>query len=184
LESLKKGFGKGGYEPGYRYVLHVRFAHPSHGEAEVMVDYLTIDNVTEQIAYAQLADSTWRASAGAFPSKQGMRDMTVNVRQGLNDPPQLIATDTGTKHRSVILDPNPELHDLDLETHQFTDGWMLAAVLGVVGCTSPRTSAMAVGIHWSYRHMAFSRTNSFRVEYSPPLLQHARSPRANGRATD
>ena len=51
----------------------------------------------------------------------GMRQMQprdlplqLTVREGLNDPPVLLATDTDTDKERVVFDPNPQLADIDL----------------------------------------------------------------------
>jgi Prolyl oligopeptidase family len=40
--------------------------------------------------------------------------LQLTVREGLNDPPVLLATDTDTDKERVVFDPNPQLADIDL----------------------------------------------------------------------
>jgi hypothetical protein len=40
--------------------------------------------------------------------------LQLTVREGLNDPPVLLATDTDTDKERVVFDPNPQLADVDL----------------------------------------------------------------------
>jgi Prolyl oligopeptidase family len=51
--------------------------------------------------------------------------LQLTVREGLNDPPVLLATDTDTDKERVVFDPNPQLKDFDLgvvSVYEWKDG--------------------------------------------------------------
>ncbi len=61
-----------------------------------------------RVSYRKIG-SVWREVRSRAASEP-----RLVVEQGLNVPPRLVAVDAGTKRRSVVLDPNPQLADVHL----------------------------------------------------------------------
>ena len=63
----------------------------------------------------QLVERKHRVWVASMRQRQP-RDLPLQltVREGLNEPPELLATDTDTDKERVVFDPNPQLKDIDL----------------------------------------------------------------------
>lgn len=64
--------------------------------------------------YVQSGDGSWKADANMLESSPKTGQIEVLVKQDLNSPPILIATDEKTNSSRVIWNPNPQLKDLQL----------------------------------------------------------------------
>ena len=72
---------------------------------------------------ARLHDQTSPTQGDALRDSRENR-LSVRVEQGLNDPPTLVAMDESTTHSAVLLDPNPQLTDIDagrVESYRWKD---------------------------------------------------------------
>lgn len=100
------------YEDGYQLVDNVRF--DSKTEKRVSVDYYRADESRGSTSYTRQDDGSWVANPTAEKPTVQERNLDVSVKQSLNDPPVLVATDSTSKRSRVIWDPNPQLKDIDL----------------------------------------------------------------------
>jgi hypothetical protein len=114
LERLK-GLAKtkSGIEEGFRYILGVHFA-PGSSE-RVTFEYREWSDATKRsLSYMRSVDGSWNV----VPTKNGWfeedRQIEAEVKESFSNPPVLLATDKTTKTSRVILDPNPQLRDIDL----------------------------------------------------------------------
>jgi dipeptidyl aminopeptidase/acylaminoacyl peptidase len=113
---LLKGHTKDGrVEPDFRWVGGIRFLNGDSGCLLVTFfphDDLSNGSTTE---YRRTAHGKWSAAQtfhGVLADNLGPNGLRVTVRDGLNDPPQLVATD-GQVVR-IIWDPNPHLKNMSL----------------------------------------------------------------------
>lgn len=121
LEHLKgKAQTKSGYEEGYRYFHRVHFARGS--SERVTVDYwepntpdASTGNMSKGSAiYTHSHEGGWTVAATTNGWTGEDRAIELEVKESFTDPPVLVATDKTTKTSRVILDPNPQLKDVDL----------------------------------------------------------------------
>lgn len=94
--------------PRYHYIFGAHFAN---GNAKrVQIEYLVSENGTEATTFVRATDNRWLPEA----TSPDNRPIKVAVREGLDEPPVLIATDTTGHALRVILDPNPQLANVEL----------------------------------------------------------------------
>jgi len=114
--EMLKGHTETGVEDGYHRVNQAQFADKD--KQRVTVSFNTYKGQTnENTEYAFTADGMWQVvghskadSDANSEAKYGHLEITV--KQGLNDPPLLIAKNKQTSR--VIWDPNPQLNDIEL----------------------------------------------------------------------
>lgn len=111
LERVK-GQTAEGYEESYQYIENVRFA--SGSSVQVIVNYQLPGGTRGTMNYIRSDGESWRSGSPPKESRSGIHSMEIFVKQSFKDPPVLVATDTGTGSSRVILDPNPQLKDMDL----------------------------------------------------------------------
>jgi len=63
--------------------------------------------------YVRSHDGTWMASPDLAPAVGSERSLDVTIKQDLNSPPVLFATDPATKVGRVLWDPNPQLKEVE-----------------------------------------------------------------------
>jgi dipeptidyl aminopeptidase/acylaminoacyl peptidase len=68
----------------------------------------------ESTTYSQLNDGSWSPDATADDSVPKSHSIDISVKQGLNDPPVLVASDKTAKNSRIIWNPNPQLKDIQL----------------------------------------------------------------------
>jgi dipeptidyl aminopeptidase/acylaminoacyl peptidase len=111
--EMLKGHTQSGVEEGYHLIDSVRFVEGDKGR--VLVTFHKHEDFSSlgTIEYQRTAVGTWkvaRHSEGVCESRHGA--LEVVMKQGLNEPPLLVATN---KERSrIIWDPNPQLKNIDL----------------------------------------------------------------------
>jgi dipeptidyl aminopeptidase/acylaminoacyl peptidase len=97
--------------PKWHLIMRVRFAPGS--DTRVTVDSLWPGDQTRSTTYTLGSGSHWRQdTSGTDERKQ--QPFGVSIKQSLNDPPVLLATDNSTGVSRVIWDPNPHLRDVAL----------------------------------------------------------------------
>ncbi len=112
VEWIEGPNANGSYE-NFRYVTGVRFAD-ADGQ-RLIVSYNGSDGAQGRTEYRRTAAGAWAVALrtlGANRTARGSLDVTV--RQGLNDPPVLRASDSKTQVSWVIWNPNPQLRDIAL----------------------------------------------------------------------
>jgi dipeptidyl aminopeptidase/acylaminoacyl peptidase len=110
VEVLKAHKTETTVEEGYHLVVRARFAA---GTGRVMVGFSSHEDQSYRTTEYQLTNHKWQAVReikGLFPAEQN--GLEVSVTEGLNDPPVLIAKNEKTSR--VILDPNPQLQNVEL----------------------------------------------------------------------
>jgi len=110
VEELKAKTGSG-FEEGYHLVRDARFVDGD--KHRVRVKFWNPDYSTGSIEYRTAADGTWQVSEQIEAAPEaGQNGLEVVVKQGLSEPPVLIATNKNVSR--VIWDPNPQLKDVEL----------------------------------------------------------------------
>jgi dipeptidyl aminopeptidase/acylaminoacyl peptidase len=101
-----------GFEEGYHTVWGARFA--GGDRHRILVTFLPhADEPGGATEYEQGLDGTWKiARLVKGESTAGDESFKVTVKEGLNDPPVLVAANKKTSR--VIWDPNPQLKNLEL----------------------------------------------------------------------
>ena len=94
----------------WHYITKVRFA--SGSSRRVVVDHLLLGDKRRSVSYVRADDESWTK----VESRQATEEDTlgVSIRQGLNEPPLLVATDRQSKATRVIWNPNPQLSEIAL----------------------------------------------------------------------
>lgn len=107
VEPVKGNLPNGEHEAGYRIQDGIRFLGSGH-------DHVAIESGGQQAQplYIRSGTGVWQP-AGSVETGSG-REVEVSVRQGLNDPPVLMATDTATNRSRMLWDPNPWIRNIDL----------------------------------------------------------------------
>jgi dipeptidyl aminopeptidase/acylaminoacyl peptidase len=112
VEVLKAHKTETSVEEGYHVVWGARFAG-GDTTTHVMVAFISHEDQSFRTTEYQRTNDTWqvvREFKGSFPAEQNGLEMSV--KQGLNDPPVLVATSKETSR--VIFDPNPQLKNIEL----------------------------------------------------------------------
>jgi dipeptidyl aminopeptidase/acylaminoacyl peptidase len=123
VETLKRRRSDGnGHEAGFHYVVNVRFL--GGDKRRVIVSYdKTLYGETGYTEYRYASDGTWQVDAeGKDDPPAAHDDLRVSIRQGLEEPPVLMAEDSSGSR--ILWDPNPQLKNLDLghaEVYTWTD---------------------------------------------------------------
>jgi dipeptidyl aminopeptidase/acylaminoacyl peptidase len=68
----------------------------------------------EPVIHVRSADDSWKTEAMSSESTSKKRPIDVSVKQDLNDPPVLIATDRQTTSSRIIWNPNKQLKDIEM----------------------------------------------------------------------
>jgi hypothetical protein len=112
VETMK-GATPTGYEAGAHLLRGLRFV--GHGSERVFMSYAGWDGSEGSRTYVQVAGGRWsldkQVSNGSLAPVGGMQ---VTVREGINDPPVLVATDMHSRATKSIWDPNPQLKQIEL----------------------------------------------------------------------
>lgn len=110
VEVLKAHKTESIVEEGYHLIYGARFAS---GTGRVMVAFISHEDQSYRTTEYQRTNDIWEAARelkGSFPAEQD--GLQVSLKQGLNDPPVLVAKNEQTSR--VILDPNPQLNNIEL----------------------------------------------------------------------
>ncbi len=110
VEVLKAHKTESIVEEGYHLIYGARFAS---GTGRVMVAFISHEDQSHRTTEYQRTNDIWEAVRelkGSFPAEQD--GLQVSLKQGLNDPPVLVAKNEQTSR--VILDPNPQLNNIEL----------------------------------------------------------------------
>jgi hypothetical protein len=112
VERIEGPNARGSYEH-YHSVTEIRFAGADG--RRLVVSHDTGSPEQGSTEYRRTAVGSWaiaQRTVGANRAASGK--LEVSVRQGLNDPPILMATDARTSVSRMIWDPNPQLKDITL----------------------------------------------------------------------
>ncbi|MCU1315248.1 MAG: hypothetical protein JWN63_570 [Candidatus Acidoferrum typicum] len=111
LEELSSPLRTGTAEDGSRfYISSLHFQSHSH-QAEV--EYALPGDRAEIRDYTQAANGEWRRTITDLQSHE-RNDLTVYIKQDLNEPAVLVAADTRRNICRIVLDPNPQLREIAL----------------------------------------------------------------------
>jgi dipeptidyl aminopeptidase/acylaminoacyl peptidase len=98
-------------EDGYHLVRSVHFA--AGDRQRVIVNFKDHQyHSLRAVEYQHLADGTWQARQIGDAPEIGHRGIEVMIKQGLNEPPLLVASNREISR--VIWDPNPQLKNIQL----------------------------------------------------------------------
>jgi dipeptidyl aminopeptidase/acylaminoacyl peptidase len=109
VEVLKAHKTETSVEEGYHLVFGARFAG---GTDHVMVAFISYEDKSHRTTEYQRTRDSWqtvRELKGSFPAEQN--DLEVSEKEGLNDPPLLVAANKQTSR--VVLDPDPQLNNFE-----------------------------------------------------------------------
>jgi len=109
VEVLKSHKTETIVEEGYHLVSGARFAG---GKGHVMVAFISYEDQSFRTTEYRRTNDIWQAVKevkGSFPAEHN--GLEVSVKQGLNDPQVLVATNKETSQ--IILDPNPQLKNIE-----------------------------------------------------------------------
>ena len=102
----------GEHEDGYHLIDGIQFDPQS--KERVTLKYIYPGDASAMISYTRSSSGSWIADPSTAELPESDRPIQVSIRQSLNDPPLLMATDTATKVSRVIWDPNPWLKNVEL----------------------------------------------------------------------
>lgn len=114
VEMLKGERQSGEYEEGYHRVEDIQFA--SGDSNQLIVNFAVADNSKGEASYLRSGNRFRflnRASNESATGKLRQR-RSISVAQSYRDPPLLVATDHKTGVSRTILDPNPQLKEVEL----------------------------------------------------------------------
>lgn len=113
LEPLKSIFTMdGGPEPGFFVITSLRFEGHSARRVVMRIQYLSSPG--KRVIFMRTRDGRWRVESGVEKSDSTGKLLDVHIRQGLNDPPVLVASGRGITTGRVIWNPNPQLKNIAL----------------------------------------------------------------------
>jgi dipeptidyl aminopeptidase/acylaminoacyl peptidase len=100
----------GSYRTSDMNVILKRLRFEANRSDRVIVEYL---NRKQNSFYIRSAPGKWtlESERASSPTSSGL---TVATKQGLNDPPVLLATDDATHRSAIVWDPNPQLKQVRL----------------------------------------------------------------------
>jgi len=103
---------KGGAEAGFHTIWQAQFA--SGNKQRVLVRFNDREHTSIQVSeYRRAAEGIWKAvGQREDTSDVAERGFDVTTKQGLNQPPLLVASNAGKSR--VIWDPNPQLQNIEL----------------------------------------------------------------------
>lgn len=116
LKRVKPPYTKtGGPERGFSFIGPLQFV--DHKSTKVIMYFLR--DVTQVEApkaelYVRTPSGRWSVTSGAGASEYHRNLVNIYVRQGLNEPPVVVARDPRTEASRVIWNPNPQLTTIAL----------------------------------------------------------------------
>lgn len=113
VETLTAMFSGSDIEQGHP-IASVQFVNGNRNSVAVsFFDHLGEPSVGGRTVYERTTDDKWQVVAGADDSYNTPHDgLTVAIKQALNEPPLLVATEEG--HSKALWDPNPQLKNIAL----------------------------------------------------------------------
>jgi len=112
VQPIEGTDSKGEYGENFHFVEHIRFAD---GSARRPVVIYLVRGGQGSIEYRRTAAGAWAvAQQSANADRAAAGRLELSVKQGLNDRPVLMATDTKAGASRAIWDPNPQLKDVAL----------------------------------------------------------------------
>ncbi len=120
LEQLKRqAKTQNGYEDNYHFINNVGFERGSSDRVMVHYSYLEAGHWSKASkSYVSSVNGSWAtvATENGWRGAGQEQDLSIEIeiKESFAEPPVLIATDKTTKTSRVILDPNPQLEDVDL----------------------------------------------------------------------
>jgi dipeptidyl aminopeptidase/acylaminoacyl peptidase len=113
VEPLKAAL-KSGYETGFHTITDIRFEDGDR--TRPVVQFYDVGGTLAATQYHENARGTWtsKVSRDRDGNSGTQPQLQIAVRQDLNDPPVLVATDRNTKVSRILWDPNPQLKEVAL----------------------------------------------------------------------
>jgi len=107
------GDTESGFTPEWHDITNVRFAPGSSDRVIVERYYLVGGGERREIIYVRSANGSW-IEKNAPDRASSKHPFSLSIRQSLNEPPVLVATDSANRVSRVLLDPNPQLKGIML----------------------------------------------------------------------
>jgi hypothetical protein len=107
VEPVMGDLENGEHDSGFHEVNGIRFDGP--GDDRIVLQYNA--GLTSGRSYRRSSEG-WTADSEGTPNSR--RRFDVTVKEGLNDPPILLATDLASKNSRVLWDPNPWMKTIDI----------------------------------------------------------------------
>jgi dipeptidyl aminopeptidase/acylaminoacyl peptidase len=99
------------YEEGFHVVSSVHFVNGD--KHSVAINFSLPDGTAGSSEYLQMSDGKWqKVGQSQGQSKASHGGLEVSIKQAINEPPLLVASDEHTSR--VLWDPNPQLKNIDL----------------------------------------------------------------------
>jgi hypothetical protein len=112
LKPLKAGFTQhGGPEPDYFGITALSFEGRS--DDKVVMNFTRHDQSKGTEVFTRTANG-WHISDNQTEVAPASGTLDVTIKEGLNDPPVMLATDTTTKASRVMWNPNPQLDGITI----------------------------------------------------------------------
>ena len=110
--EMLKDRTEAGFEEGYHFIWDVRFARGD--KQRVFVSFVDPDDHSLRTTdYRRTANGVWQVGGQSKGLPEfGPGDLEVTVKQGLNEPPLLVATNKQAS--TAIWDPNPQLKSIEM----------------------------------------------------------------------
>jgi dipeptidyl aminopeptidase/acylaminoacyl peptidase len=85
-----------------------------HGNSDQVTVTYSQHHTRRLVSFNRNSDRSWRTGSSGSESIGQNHSLAVSIKEGINDPPVLVATDKATNISRVIWDPNPQLKDIVL----------------------------------------------------------------------
>jgi hypothetical protein len=95
----------------WRVITRGRFAHDS--DTRLTIDSALPGDQMRSTTYRQGSNGHWKEDSSGTDERR-QQPFGVSIKQSLNDPPALLATDNSTRGSRIIWDPNPLLRNVAL----------------------------------------------------------------------
>jgi dipeptidyl aminopeptidase/acylaminoacyl peptidase len=112
IEPVSGNKVNGDHEEGFRLVTGMAFA--PQDKDRVVLKYTYPGDVPGSMAYTRSSDGSWSAEKSRQALTLPDQPIRLSIRQSVNDPPVLIATDNESRQSRALWNPNPWLKDVEL----------------------------------------------------------------------
>jgi hypothetical protein len=110
IEPVLGDKSNGEHEGDYHLIDGIVF--DPHDNNRLTLKYIYPGDTSRAMSYARLSNNSWQSDRSA--ATEHNLPIQVFVRESLNDPPILMATDIATRESRAIWDPNPWLKNVEL----------------------------------------------------------------------
>lgn len=112
LDRLKR-VTESGYEESYGRLDDFRFG-PGINARTVTITYILLNGRRRTVTCERGGDGSWTSTSSVSESTGPSKSFDILVKQSFTEPPALVASDLENGVSRVILDPNPQLRQIEL----------------------------------------------------------------------